>query len=120
MPFVVLTLWSGCAAQGVGCEDRCLDMEAQVAEQAVEADSSATFDQAAWERLCADSRSLGCDECQAATASYMLATYFVSTRCGCGNDLEGVRECTQDQDVTQEEADEVLDQCAQECEAYLL
>lgn len=91
MRFRVLTLWCGCGDRAVGCEDRCLDTEAHVAKQAVEADSSPKFDPAACEQRCADSRGLGC-----------------------GNAFQGVRTCKQ------KEADELLDQCAQECEAYLL
>jgi hypothetical protein len=99
----------------VDCVAMCSEMEATALSVLASAGAPSTSE--AWQAHCADGGEQTCDACyQYIQLAFVSAA--VALNCGCGLTTAGVAECTQDIDVTDEEASSVIASCTDTCAAY--
>ncbi len=97
--------WAG------SCEDACLGLEEAALLLAGDALTSEEF-----RTICAGAPSGSeCESCYSWIQDEALTPYEILWDCGCGLDVVGVQECTQDPELDGEGAQELLDGCLETC-----
>ena len=99
------------------CPSLCLDMEGSVESILLGVDQ--VLSRPEYEAVCAGAGGLDCEACYALIQDQFLTAHGVCSDCGLGLTIDAMRTCLQDpSDMSDQEAQDLLDHCLAECDAY--
>ena len=101
-----------------GCLAMCLAFEEGVLGVLDEADPGHGITHESYVADCEFSDGSACEDCYRYIQDVFLRDHGVTLDCGCGLTVPDVRECMQDPEMSEADAQATLDNCDDGCDAY--